>query len=119
MTIAGPVGVDMKAVKARKDAVVAPSRQGVERSLKTLESINGKPVAELIKNLPKRNCVAKSGHYRWQQVEVPQFELPSSPFANLLQRSRASSARLRSVVEQDIRSRLPRTAQKEALSDWE
>jgi pyruvate/2-oxoglutarate dehydrogenase complex dihydrolipoamide dehydrogenase (E3) component len=37
VTIAGPVGVDMKAVKARKDAVVAPSRQGVERSLKTLE----------------------------------------------------------------------------------
>jgi hypothetical protein len=31
------------------------------------------------------------------------------------------SARLRSEVEQDIRSRLPRTmaAQKEALSDWE
>jgi hypothetical protein len=81
----------------------------------------GKPVAELIKNLPKRNCVAKSGHYRWQQVEVPQFDLPSSPFANLLQRSRVRSARLRSEVEQDIRSRLPRTmaAQKEALSDWE
>src|SRR5271166_3467647 len=37
VTIGGPVGVDMKAVKARKDAVVAPSRQGVERSLKTLE----------------------------------------------------------------------------------
>jgi pyruvate/2-oxoglutarate dehydrogenase complex dihydrolipoamide dehydrogenase (E3) component len=27
----------MKAVKARKDAVVAPSRDGVEQSLKTLE----------------------------------------------------------------------------------
>ena len=81
----------------------------------------GKPVAELIKNLPKRISVAKSGHYRWQQVEVPQFDLPSSPFANLLQRSRVRSARLRSEVEQDIRSRLPRTmaAQKEALSDWE
>jgi pyruvate/2-oxoglutarate dehydrogenase complex dihydrolipoamide dehydrogenase (E3) component len=37
VTIGGAVGVDMKAVKARKDAVVAPSRQGVERSLKTLE----------------------------------------------------------------------------------
>src|SRR5271165_3384087 len=37
VTIGGPVGVDMKAVKARKDAVVAPSRRGVERSLKTLE----------------------------------------------------------------------------------
>jgi pyruvate/2-oxoglutarate dehydrogenase complex dihydrolipoamide dehydrogenase (E3) component len=37
VTIRGPIGVDMKAVKARKDAVVAASRNGVERSLKTLE----------------------------------------------------------------------------------
>src|SRR5436309_11995022 len=37
VTIDGAVNVDMKAVKARKDAVVAPSRNGVERSLKTLE----------------------------------------------------------------------------------
>jgi pyruvate/2-oxoglutarate dehydrogenase complex dihydrolipoamide dehydrogenase (E3) component len=36
VTINGRVTVDMKAVKARKDAVVAPSREGVERSLKTL-----------------------------------------------------------------------------------
>jgi pyruvate/2-oxoglutarate dehydrogenase complex dihydrolipoamide dehydrogenase (E3) component len=36
VTIAGAVKVDMKAVKARKDAVVAPSHSGVERSLKTL-----------------------------------------------------------------------------------
>ena len=36
VTIGGPVGVDMKAVKARKDAVSLPSRQGVERSLKRL-----------------------------------------------------------------------------------
>jgi pyruvate/2-oxoglutarate dehydrogenase complex dihydrolipoamide dehydrogenase (E3) component len=37
VTVGGPIGVDMKAVKARKDAVVAPSRKGVERSLKTLK----------------------------------------------------------------------------------
>src|ERR1700756_3896560 len=37
VTIGGAVEVDMKAVKARKDAIVAPSRDGVERSLKTLE----------------------------------------------------------------------------------
>jgi pyruvate/2-oxoglutarate dehydrogenase complex dihydrolipoamide dehydrogenase (E3) component len=35
--IAGTVDVDMKAVKARKDAVVAVFRNGVERSLKTLQ----------------------------------------------------------------------------------
>ena len=37
VTIGGPIAVDMKAVKARKDAIVAPSRNGVERSLKELE----------------------------------------------------------------------------------
>src|SRR5262245_36258211 len=37
VTIGGPVGVDMKAVKTRKDAVAGASRRGVERSLKTLE----------------------------------------------------------------------------------
>jgi pyruvate/2-oxoglutarate dehydrogenase complex dihydrolipoamide dehydrogenase (E3) component len=35
--VEGAVNVDMKAVKARKDAVVAPSRNGVERSLRTLK----------------------------------------------------------------------------------
>ena len=35
--IEGAVSVDMKAVKARMDAIVAPSRKGVERSLKTLK----------------------------------------------------------------------------------
>jgi pyruvate/2-oxoglutarate dehydrogenase complex dihydrolipoamide dehydrogenase (E3) component len=37
VTIGGPVGVDMRAVKARKDAISGASRRGVERSLKTLE----------------------------------------------------------------------------------
>jgi pyruvate/2-oxoglutarate dehydrogenase complex dihydrolipoamide dehydrogenase (E3) component len=37
VTIGGAVSVDMKAVKARKDAVVSPSRNGVERSLRTLQ----------------------------------------------------------------------------------
>jgi pyruvate/2-oxoglutarate dehydrogenase complex dihydrolipoamide dehydrogenase (E3) component len=37
VSVEGAVKVDMKAVKARKDAVVALSRNGVERSLKTLQ----------------------------------------------------------------------------------
>src|ERR1700747_1033262 len=35
--IEGTVKVDMKVVKARMDAVVAPARDGVEQSLKTLK----------------------------------------------------------------------------------
>ena len=37
VTIGGAVSVDMKAVKARKDAIVGASSKGVERSLKTLK----------------------------------------------------------------------------------
>jgi pyruvate/2-oxoglutarate dehydrogenase complex dihydrolipoamide dehydrogenase (E3) component len=37
VTVGGPVRVDMKAVKARKDAVSGASRNAVERSLKTLK----------------------------------------------------------------------------------
>jgi pyruvate/2-oxoglutarate dehydrogenase complex dihydrolipoamide dehydrogenase (E3) component len=46
--IEGAVNVDMKAVKARKDAVVAPSRNGVERSLKT-----------------RKGCTVYEGHARF------------------------------------------------------
>jgi pyruvate/2-oxoglutarate dehydrogenase complex dihydrolipoamide dehydrogenase (E3) component len=37
VTIGGPVAVDMKAVKARKDAIVLASRNGLENWLKTLK----------------------------------------------------------------------------------
>jgi pyruvate/2-oxoglutarate dehydrogenase complex dihydrolipoamide dehydrogenase (E3) component len=56
VNIGGRVTVDMKAVKARKDAVVGPSRDGVERSLKTL-----------------KGCTVYEGHARFvgpNEVEV-------------------------------------------------
>jgi pyruvate/2-oxoglutarate dehydrogenase complex dihydrolipoamide dehydrogenase (E3) component len=61
VTIGGPVGVDMKAVKARKDAIASASRRGVERSLKTLEG-----------------CSVYEGHARFaadKKVAVNGFEL--------------------------------------------
>jgi pyruvate/2-oxoglutarate dehydrogenase complex dihydrolipoamide dehydrogenase (E3) component len=39
VTIGGPVGVDMKQVKARKDAIVGVSRRAVEASLRRAETI--------------------------------------------------------------------------------
>ena len=56
VTIGGAVDVDMKAVKARKDAVVAPSREGVERWLKAL-----------------KGCTVYAGHARFvgpKEVQV-------------------------------------------------
>ena len=61
VTIDGPVGVDMQAVKARKDAIAGASRRGIERSLKTLEG-----------------CTVYEGHARLvadKKVAVNGFEL--------------------------------------------
>jgi pyruvate/2-oxoglutarate dehydrogenase complex dihydrolipoamide dehydrogenase (E3) component len=40
VTIGGPVSVDMKQVKARKDAIVQVSRDGVEASLRSTNNVN-------------------------------------------------------------------------------
>jgi pyruvate/2-oxoglutarate dehydrogenase complex dihydrolipoamide dehydrogenase (E3) component len=64
VTIGGPVAVDMKAVKARKDTVSGLSKNGVERSLKTLEG-----------------CTVYEGHGRFilpQEVSVGDEVLKAS-----------------------------------------
>jgi pyruvate/2-oxoglutarate dehydrogenase complex dihydrolipoamide dehydrogenase (E3) component len=61
VTIGGPVGVDMQAVKARKDGIAGASRQAIERSLKTLDG-----------------CTVYEGHARLvgdKKVAVNGFEL--------------------------------------------
>jgi pyruvate/2-oxoglutarate dehydrogenase complex dihydrolipoamide dehydrogenase (E3) component len=63
VTIGGPISVDMKAVKARKDAIALASRHGVERSLKTL-----------------KGCTVYEGHARFvadKKVTVNGVELAS------------------------------------------
>jgi hypothetical protein len=81
----------------------------------------GKPLAELLKNLPKQNFVVKSGHYPWKQVKAPDVALPGAPFSDLLKRSRSHFARLRSDVEREIQARQPRSKQAtaEVLDAWE
>jgi pyruvate/2-oxoglutarate dehydrogenase complex dihydrolipoamide dehydrogenase (E3) component len=59
--IGGPVGVDMQAVKARKDAIAGASRRGVERSLKPLDG-----------------CTVYEGHARFvsdKKIAVNGYEL--------------------------------------------
>jgi hypothetical protein len=81
----------------------------------------GRPLTELLKNLPKRNFIAKSGEYPWQQVAAPAVELPKIDHKALLERSRSNFARSRSDVEKEIQERRPKRSPnvKEALSDWE
>jgi pyruvate/2-oxoglutarate dehydrogenase complex dihydrolipoamide dehydrogenase (E3) component len=64
VTVPGPVSVDMKAVKARKDQISGKSRTGLEKSLKELE-----------------NCTVYEGHARFEsktEVRVGN-ELLSAP----------------------------------------
>ena len=76
--IDGAVNVDMKAVKARKDAVVAVFRNGVEHSLKTLQG-----------------CTVYHGHGRFvapNKVAVNNSELTANQiFINVGARSRDSA----------------------------
>jgi pyruvate/2-oxoglutarate dehydrogenase complex dihydrolipoamide dehydrogenase (E3) component len=80
--IEGSVNVDMKAVKARKDAIVAASHNGVERSLKTLQG-----------------CTVYQGHGRFvaeKKVAVNDSELAADHiFLNVGARGDSSDPRPR------------------------
>ncbi|HYF37251.1 MAG TPA: hypothetical protein VD994_18260, partial [Prosthecobacter sp.] len=65
----------------------------------------GKHLAEILKNLPPRNLVVKSGHHHYQRVTVPSFDPPRTDSRDLLNRCRTRWARRRSDVEREIRSR--------------
>lgn len=81
----------------------------------------GKPLFELLKNLPKRNFIVKSGHYSFSQVQAPDVRLPNVNFHSLLQRSRKIYATDRAEVEKQIRQRKPQPKKiiAEELDAWE
>jgi len=82
----------------------------------------GKHLAEILKNLPQRNLVVKSGHHHYSRVVVPAFEPTRSDYQDLLSRCRARWTRRRNEVEREIRSRLrPDDGQqtREVLHGWD
>jgi hypothetical protein len=81
----------------------------------------GKPLAERLKNLPRRHMVVKSGHERWQEAVVPTIHEPQIETVDLLARSRARWARNRGEIEDEIRRRQAGIGQtsKEVLHDWD
>jgi len=81
----------------------------------------GKALAEILKNLPRRHLVAKTGAERWQQALVPTVAEPKSDPSDLYARSRARWARKRSDIEADIAQRQTSAKRKtkETLHDWE
>lgn len=81
----------------------------------------GKRLAELLKNLPKRHMVVKSGSHRHQEVLVPNVAEPSGGYADLYNRCRARWARRRGDIEAEIRQRHQQATRRteEVLNDWE
>jgi len=81
----------------------------------------GRSLAELLKNLPKRQMVVKIGHHRWLRAEVPLIEHPRGEYTDLYNRCRQRWAKRRADLEEEIRQRhaaFTRTT-KEVLHDWE
>ena len=81
----------------------------------------GKPLAERLKNLPRRHMVVKTGSERWQEGVVPSLVEPKADATDLYNRCRARWATKRSEVEQDIRRRQLAITKstKDAINEWE
>jgi hypothetical protein len=82
----------------------------------------GKHVAEILKNLPQRNLVVKTGHHHYACAVVPSFEPAPTNYQDLYNRCRSRWAKRRADVEREIRSRIrpDQTGQtREALHGWE
>jgi len=80
----------------------------------------GKSLGELLRYLPHRNIIVKSGHHRWRQALVPQVRVPTADSGDLYNRCRSRWAKRRTEVEQDIQSRQVAAAEtKEVLDEWD
>jgi energy-coupling factor transporter ATP-binding protein EcfA2 len=81
----------------------------------------GKPLAERLKNLPRRHMIVKTGSERWAEGVVPTLAAPNADVSDLYNRCRARWARKRSEIEEEIRRRQLAVTQStsEALNDWE
>ncbi len=81
----------------------------------------GKHLAEILKNLPQRRMIVKSGSHRPQEALVPNVVEPAADYNDLYNRSRARWARRRTDIEADIRRRQHQANQRaeEVLNDWD
>jgi hypothetical protein len=81
----------------------------------------GKPLSELLKNLPRRHMVVKTVNERWREGIVPMVREPSGDTGDLRRRADERYARRRSEIEEDIRERQQSANHdnREALDAWE
>jgi hypothetical protein len=81
----------------------------------------GKRLGEVLKNLPKRRMVIKTGSQRPLEALVPTLSQPAANYADLYSRCRARWARRRVDVEAEIRQR-GRNGKRnagEVLDEWD
>jgi hypothetical protein len=81
---------------------------------------DGRRLTELLKNLPPRHFIVKSGTERWREVKVPQVSTPDVKPDDLLNRSRYRFGRARSIIEREIEARRIKAERSpdEILHDW-
>ncbi|MBV9156104.1 MAG: DUF87 domain-containing protein [Acidobacteriaceae bacterium] len=81
----------------------------------------GKKLSELLKNLPKRHMVVKSGQQRYEEAVVPNVTDPNTDSFALYQRCRIRWTKRRSVIEAEIIARQRQAGRRtgEVLNDWE
>jgi len=80
----------------------------------------GKPLAERLKNLPKRHAIVKSSSDRWAEIEVPTVCDPNVDSTDLLNRTRYARGRVRAHIERDIAKRQELVTQKTEVPDgWD
>jgi len=81
----------------------------------------GKTLSEILKNLPQRHMVIKSGHHRWRRAVVPQIDIPREDYTDLYNRCRNRWAKRRLEIEAEIRGRLTTASRSnnEVLNDWD
>lgn len=82
----------------------------------------GKSMAEVLKNLPQKHMVIKSGHQRPARAVVPAIKNPRGDSTDLKNRCRARWAKKRIDIEREIHDRTridPQQNNREALHGWE
>ena len=81
----------------------------------------GKTLAELLKNLPRRHIIVKTGYERRMEGIVPVLNDPQTDFSGLYQRCRERWARKRSEVEHEIvaRQKVEKQSTLDRLHDWD
>jgi hypothetical protein len=81
----------------------------------------GKRLSEVLKNLPKRHMLVKSGSLRHQEVLVPNVVESDADYSDLYNRCRTRWARRRTDIEAEIRRRhhVANPTTEEELNDWE